>query len=73
MHAAGAIVTKLIPFALIGAALAADVPAWTVWLLVAVGIGQLITDYLWSTKGSDWKKFSREMRYARLSPSERTD
>jgi hypothetical protein len=73
MHAAGAIVTKLIPFALIGAALAADVPAWTVWLLVTVGIGQLITDYLWSTKGSDWRKFSREMRYARLSPSERTD
>ncbi len=64
MHASGAIVTKLVPFALIGAAFAAEVPAWSVWLLVLVGIGQLVTDYLWSTKGSDWMKFKREMRFA---------
>ena len=44
MHASGAIVTKIVPFALIGAALAADVPSWVVWVLVAVGIGQMVTD-----------------------------
>ncbi len=65
MHASGAIVTKIVPFALIGAALAAGVPSWVVWVLIAVGIGQLVTDFLWSTKASDWKKYRREMAYTR--------
>jgi hypothetical protein len=26
---------------------------------------QIVTDILWSTKASDWKKFQREMRMAR--------
>lgn len=63
MHASGAIVTKLVPFALIGAALAAAVPTWVVWVLVVVGIAQVITDVLWSTKASDWKKYRREMKF----------
>jgi hypothetical protein len=67
MHASGAIVTKIVPFALIGAALAAAVPGWVVWLLVVVGIGQIITDVLWSTNASDWKKFRREMAFAHSS------
>jgi hypothetical protein len=67
MHASGAIVTKIVPFALIGAALAAAVPAWVVWLLVVVGIGQIITDVLWSTNASDWKKYRREMAFAHSS------
>jgi hypothetical protein len=25
----------------------------------------IVTDALWSTKASDWKKYSREMSYAR--------
>ncbi|HEX6222546.1 MAG TPA: hypothetical protein VF115_15750, partial [Acidimicrobiia bacterium] len=33
MHASGALATKVIPFLLIGAALAADLPHWAVWLL----------------------------------------
>ncbi len=61
MHASGAIFTKIVPFALIGAALAADVPGWTVAVLVIVGVGSIVTDVLWSTKASDWKKFRREM------------
>ncbi len=61
MHASGAIFTKIVPFALIGAALAADVPGWTVAVLVIVGVGTIVTDVLWSTKASDWKKFRREM------------
>ena len=65
MHASGAIVTKIVPFALIGAALAANVPTWVAWVLVAVGIGQIITDVLWSTNASDWKKYRREMQFSR--------
>lgn len=61
MHASGAIFTKLVPFALLGAALAADVPAWTVAILVLSGVVSIVTDVLWSTKASDWKKFRREM------------
>lgn len=63
MHAAGAIVTKSIPFLMIGAALAAGVPAWATWGLVAMGIAALATDVFWSTKASDWKKFRREMSF----------
>lgn len=65
MHAAGAIATKIMPFAFLGAALAAGLPGWTVALLVVVGIGQIVTDVLWSTKASDWKKFKREMALSR--------
>ena len=67
MHASGAIVTKIVPFALIGAALAADVPLWVVWILVAAGIGQIITDVLWSTHASDWKKYRREKAFVQSS------
>lgn len=64
MHAAGALMTKAIPFLLIPAALAADLPAWVAWVLLAAGVGQIITDIAWSTRSSDWKKFRREMRFA---------
>lgn len=64
MHASGAIVTKLLPFALIGAAVAADLPTWAVWGLPAIGIAAIVTDVFWSTKASDWKKYSREMGFA---------
>lgn len=67
MHASGAIVTKSIPFLMIPAALAADLPSWVVWVLLAAGVGQILTDVLWSTKASDWKKFSREMEFAQGS------
>ncbi len=65
MHAAGAITTKVVPFALIGAALAADLPVWSVWTLVGLGGAMIVTDVLWSTKSSDWKKFLREMAFIR--------
>lgn len=65
MHAAGALTTKAVPFALLPAALAADLPAWVPWLLGAAGAVMVATDLLWSTRASDWKKFRREMRYAR--------
>lgn len=64
MHASGAIVTKLVPFLALGPALVIPVPTWVTVLLVVAGIGMIVTDVLWSTSSSDWKKFRREMRYA---------
>jgi len=65
MHASGAVVTKLIPFALIPVARAYDLPVSVVGLLAVVGAGQIVTDVLLSTKSSDWKKVKRELRAAR--------
>jgi hypothetical protein len=65
MHAAGAITTKLTPFLVVPYALAIDTEAWAVWLIIAVGLGQVVSDIVYSTKKSDWKKFRREMRLAR--------
>jgi hypothetical protein len=66
MHASGAVVTKLVPFAF-------GVPAvlyyfgwnWLTILLFAIGGFQIVTDVLLSTKLSDWKKVRRELRAAR--------
>lgn len=63
MHAAGAVVTKLVPFLALPPALVMDAPSWTVWALVVLGVGQILTDVLWSTKSSDWKKYRREMQF----------
>lgn len=65
MHASGALVTKLVPFLLIGAAVAADLPVWVAWVLAAAGLVMVVIDVVWSTKSSDWKRFRREMRFAR--------
>lgn len=64
MHASGAIVTKLVPFAALPLALAIGLDGWAVRLLLILGIGQLLTDALLSTRHSDWKRFRREMRLA---------
>jgi hypothetical protein len=63
MHASGAIVTKLLPFLMLGAAWGMEAPAWSWWVLIIIGVGQILTDALWSTKASDWKKYRREMKY----------
>lgn len=65
MHASGAVVTKVIPFALIPVARSLDLPGWVTLILVVVGIGQIVTDVLLSTKSSDWKKVKRELRAAK--------
>lgn len=64
MHAAGALVTKVVPFALVPAAVAADLPTWVAWFLVITGVAAAATDAIWSTTKSDWAKFRREMSYA---------
>ena len=65
MHAAGAIVTKLVPFLVIPYAVAIDTETWAVLLLVALAVVQIVFDLVFSVRASDWKKFRREMRLAR--------
>jgi hypothetical protein len=62
MHASGAVVTKIVPFALIPAARSLDASPWLTWLLVVIGVVQIVTDVVLSTKLSDWKKVKRELR-----------
>jgi len=64
MHASGAIVTKLIPFAGLALGIAARVPFWAKALLGLIGVFQIVTDVLFSTKNGDWARFKREMRLA---------
>lgn len=68
MHASGAIVTKLVPFAALPFALQAGLDAWAIWLILGIGVIQIATDALWSVKASDWKRFRREMRAAPPRP-----
>jgi len=65
MHASGALATKVVPFLNLGAAWGSHSPAWTVWVLVLLGVVMIATDVFLSTKQADWKKFRREMGYAR--------
>ncbi len=69
MHASGAVASKIAPFIVLAfVALAgnlSETPIWAIIAIVAIGAVQIITDLLWSTKKSDWKKVSRELRIAR--------
>lgn len=72
MHAAGALATKAAPFAVFAPAYIrharlgyALLPSWSLWALLALGALQIVTDIVWSTKASDWKKVRRELRIAR--------
>jgi hypothetical protein len=67
MHASGAIATKLVPFLVLALALATgiDAPGWSIAILWVLGIGQIVTDILFSTRKSDWKKVRRELAVAR--------
>jgi hypothetical protein len=65
MHGSGAVATKLAPFLALAFWPAAGAPAWSALALVAIGVFQIVTDVLLSTKSSDWKKVRRELRAAR--------
>ena len=65
MHASGAIATKLAPFAVLAFARATRAPAWARYAVAGIGGLQIVTDALFSTRSSDWKRFRREMRAAR--------
>jgi hypothetical protein len=65
MHASGAVATKLAPFAVLAFARAASAPGWSVVILMVLGAFQIVTDVLFSSKASDWKKVRRELGVAR--------
>ncbi|MGH2661778.1 MAG: hypothetical protein ACRDH8_03010 [Actinomycetota bacterium] len=73
MHASGALVTKVAPFAVFIAvylphrAAGYDLfPPWSLWGILGIGVVQLITDVAFSRKHSDWKKVRREVRIGRV-------
>jgi hypothetical protein len=65
MHASGALATKLAPFVTLAFWPASGAPWWAAVALTALGALQILTDVLFSTKTSDWKKFRRERAIAR--------
>jgi hypothetical protein len=67
MHASGAIATKIAPFLVLAlaAAIGVSAPGWAVTVLWILGIGQIVTDAVFSTRRSDWKKVRRELAVAR--------
>ncbi len=65
MHASGAVATKLAPFIALVFAPAAHAPGWAVAILLGLGVFQIATDVLFSTKASDWKKVKRELAVAK--------
>lgn len=65
MHAAGALATKIAPFVALGFALGAGAPLWAILVLIGLGVFQIATDILFSTKASDWKRVRRERAVAR--------
>jgi hypothetical protein len=65
MHASGAIATKLAPFIALAFAPAVGAPGWSVAILLVFGVLQIVTDLVFSTKASDWKKVRREVAIAR--------
>jgi hypothetical protein len=76
MHASGAIVSKIAPFAVFTAVYLPHrsagydlFPSWSLWVILAFGVVQVITDIVLSTKGSDWKRFRRERRIGRQMES----
>ncbi|HXF73659.1 MAG TPA: hypothetical protein VNO79_13755 [Actinomycetota bacterium] len=69
MHASGALATKAAPFALLAALGPLEgyraLPRWSLWAVTLYGVALIVTDVLFSTKRSDWKKVRRERRLAR--------
>jgi hypothetical protein len=63
-HASGAIATKVAPFLALALWPITNAPAWAAWALLGLGLLQITTDILFSTKSGDWKKVAREQRVA---------
>jgi hypothetical protein len=65
MHASGALATKLAPFVALALWPATDAPWWSALALLVLGVGQIVTDVVFSVRSSDWKKVRRERTIAR--------
>jgi hypothetical protein len=64
MHAAGAVATKIAPFVALAFYPGSNATAWAAWLVLALGIGQIVTDVLFSTRTGDWSRVRRERAVA---------
>jgi hypothetical protein len=76
MHASGAIVSKIAPFAVFAVVYIPHrsagydlFPSWSLWAILGIGVIQVITDILFSTSKSDWKRVRRELRVRRAVES----
>ena len=66
MHASGAIASKIGPFLALAFWPATVAPAWAAGVIAGYGVLIIWTDVFISTRKSDWKRFRREMRIARI-------
>jgi hypothetical protein len=66
MHASGAIGSKVGPVLALAFWPASVAPAWAAWVIAGYGALIIATDVFISTRKSDWKRFRREMRIARI-------
>lgn len=64
MHASGALATKAAPFVALAFWPATGAPGWAALALLGLGVLQIVTDVVFSTKSSDWKKVIRERNVA---------
>ena len=71
MHASGAIASKIGPFLALAFWPASGAPGWAAWAILGYGLLIIGTDVFISTRKSDWKRFRREMRIARLQSNAR--
>ena len=71
MHASGAIASKIGPFLALAFWPASDAPGWAAWAIAGYGLLIIGTDVFISTRTSDWKRFRREMRIARIQAANR--
>ncbi len=67
MHAAGALATKLVPFVVLGVATASRAARWVRWALGGLGVALVLTDVVFSTRFSDWKRVRRQLRLGERS------
>ncbi len=71
MHASGAIASKVGPFLALAFWPASGAPAWAAWVILGYGVLIIATDVFISARKSDWKRFRREMRIARIQAAAR--
>jgi hypothetical protein len=67
MHAAGALASKAAPFVSLAFSPATDAPSWAFWIVLGIGVVQIASDIVWSTRKGDWKKVRRERGLARAA------
>ncbi len=71
MHASGAVASKIGPFLALAFWPASGAPGWAAWTILGYGALIIGTDVFISTRKSDWKRFRREMRIARIQAANR--